>query len=171
MSRPPPQPQIPTGEQFHVPGASVYAEPLGPAIHKRSEAMARVVYTAVHENRAFPAGDDRRGHGRDHATWVFSEEAGLEENLFHGGLELMIDARLEPGAAIGLHRHAATEEVYYLLEGQLTMTTMLADGREVTATLRPGDAHGVRLGEAHWGRAGAEGCRFLAVGFRPRGAG
>jgi hypothetical protein len=63
--------------------------------------MARVVYTAVHENRAFPTGDDRRGHGRDHATWVFSEEPGLEEGLFRGGLELMIDARLEPGAAIG----------------------------------------------------------------------
>jgi len=171
MSRPPPQPQIPTGEQFHVPGASVYAEPLGPAIHKRSEAMARVVYTAVHENRAFPTGDDRRGHGRDHATWVFSEEPGLAEGLFQGGLELMIDARLEPGAAIGLHRHLVTEEVYYLLEGQLSMTTVLADGREVTATLRPGDAHGIRLGEAHWGRAGPEGCRFLAVGFRPRGGG
>jgi hypothetical protein len=58
-----------------------------------------------------------------------------------------------------------------VLEGQLSMTTVLADGREVTATLRPGDAHGVRLGEAHYGRAGAEGCRFLAVGFRPRGNG
>jgi hypothetical protein len=51
------------------------------------------------------------------------------------------------------------------------MTTVLADGREVMATLRPGDAHGVRPGEAHWGRAGVEGCRFLAVAFRPRGRG
>ena len=171
MTRPPPRPTIPTGDEFHVPGARVYAGPLGPAIHKRAEAMARVVYNAVHENRAFDEGDDRRGHGRDHATWVFSEEPGLEEGLFHGGLELMIDARLEPGAAIGLHRHVVTEEVYYVLEGQLSMTTVLADGREFRGTLRPGDAHGVRLGEAHYGRAGAEGCRFLAVGFRSRGAG
>ena len=113
-SRPPP-PRIPTGEQFHVPGARVYSEPLGPAIHKRSEAMARVAYTAVHENRAFDIEDDRRGHGRDLATWIFSEEPGLEEGLFHCGLELMIDARLEPGAAIGQHRHASTEEVYLSL--------------------------------------------------------
>jgi quercetin dioxygenase-like cupin family protein len=168
MARPPPRPAIPTGEQFHVPGARVYGEALGAAINKRSGAMARVVYTAVHENRAFPEGEERRGRGRDHATWVFSEEPGLEEGLVHSGLELMIDARLEPGAAIGLHRHTGTEEIYYLLEGQLTMTTVLADGREVTATLLPGDAHGVRLGESHWGRAGAEGCRFLAVGFRKR---
>jgi hypothetical protein len=83
MSRPPPPPPaILTGEQFHVPGARVYAEPLGAAINKRSGAMARVVYTAVHENRAFPEGEERRGHGRDHATWVFSEEPGLEERLF-----------------------------------------------------------------------------------------
>jgi hypothetical protein len=45
------------------------------------------------------------------------------------------------------------------------MTTVLEDGREITATLHPGDAHGVRLGEAHWCRAGPAGCRFLAVGF------
>ena len=163
-----PPPDVPTGEQFHVPGARVHSEPVGPAIHKRAEAMARVVYTAVHENRAFPLGDDRRAHGRDHATWVFSEEPGLEENLFQGGLELMIDARLEPGAAIGQHRHASTEEVYYVLEGQLTMTTVIADGQEVSAVLRPGDASGVRLGESHWGRAGPQGCRFLAVAFRKR---
>jgi len=168
MSSPRQPPEIPSGAEFHVPGARVYSEPLGPAIHKRSSAMARVVYTAVHENQAFPGSDDRHGHGRDHATWIFSEEPGLEEGLFHSGLELMIDARLEPGAAIGLHRHGATEEVYYLLEGELTMTTVLPDGREIAATLHPGDAHGVRLGESHWGRAGPGGCRFLAVGFRRR---
>jgi quercetin dioxygenase-like cupin family protein len=168
MARDLPPSDVLTGAQFHVPGARVYAEPIGPAIHKRAAAMARVVYTAVHENREYPRGDDRRGHGRDHATWVFSEEPGLEEGLFHSGLELMIDARLEPGAAIGLHPHGATEEVYYLLEGELSMTTVLADGREVSATLHSGDAHGVRLGESHWGRAGAAGCRFLAVAFRRR---
>ena len=56
MARPPPRPTIPTGDEFHVPGARVYAAPLGPAIHKRAEAMARVVYNAVHENRAFDEG-------------------------------------------------------------------------------------------------------------------
>jgi quercetin dioxygenase-like cupin family protein len=154
------------GERFHVPGARVYDGEVGEAVVKRGEWMARVVYDAVHENRAYPPGDDRRGHGREHATWVFSEEPGLEEGLFGAGLELVIDARLEPDAAIGLHTHARTEEVYYLLEGELTMTTVLFDGREVQATLRAGDAHGVRLGEAHFGRAGPGGCRFLAVATR-----
>jgi quercetin dioxygenase-like cupin family protein len=156
------------GDRFHVPGARVYDGEVGEAIHKRAERMARVVYTAVHENRDHPAGSDRRGHGRDHATWIFSEEPGLAEGLFGTGLELVIDARLEPGAAIGLHTHAETEEVYYLLEGELTMTTVLFDGREVAATLRPGDAHGVRLGEAHFGRAGQGGCRFMAIATRRR---
>jgi quercetin dioxygenase-like cupin family protein len=156
------------GDTFHVPGARVYAGHLGPAIHKSAADMAHVAYAAVHENRDFPPGDDRRGHGREHATWVFSEEPGLAEGLFRTGLELVIDARLEPGAAIGLHRHAETEEVYYLLEGELLMTTVLPGGQEVAQALRAGDAHGVRLGEEHFGRAGPAGCRFIAIATRRR---
>ena len=86
------------GETFHSQPRTVYAEPLGWAVNKRSEAMARVVYEAVHLNQAEEG--DRRGHGRDFATWVFSEEPGLKEGLFQSAFELMIDARLEPGAAL-----------------------------------------------------------------------
>ncbi len=156
------------GERFHGPGGRVYAGEIGEVIHKRASLMARVLYTAPHENRAYPEGDDRRGRGRDLATWVFSEEPGLAEGLFACGLELMIDARLEADAAVGLHMHRDTEEVYYVLEGSIAMTTVLADGREVTRTVGPGDAHGVRIGESHYGRAGASGCRFIAVAVRRR---
>jgi mannose-6-phosphate isomerase-like protein (cupin superfamily) len=160
--------EVQPGERFHQPGARVYAGEVGEVIHKRAELMARVLYTAPHENRTFPEGDDRRGHGRDWANWIFSEEPGLAEGLFCCGLELVIDARLEADAAVGLHVHRETEEVYYLLEGELRMTTVLPDGREETHALGPGDAHGVRLGQGHYGRAGPAGCRFIAVAVRRR---
>lgn len=156
------------GETFHSQPRAVYAEPLGWAVNKRSEAMARVVYEAVHLNQAEEG--DRRGHGRDFATWVFSEEPGLKEGLFQSAFELMIDARLEPGAAVGLHRHDHTEEIYYLLEGALRMTTLGEGGREATVDLRPGDAHLIRVGQSHFGVAGPEGARFIAVAMRPEGA-
>src|SRR5207244_7881952 len=100
---------------------------------------ARVLYRAPHENLAEVG--DRRGHGNDFAKWIFAEEAGLEERLFSTRFELAIDARLEPGAAIGLHFHDRTEEIYYLLEGDLRITTVDRSGRELTAILHAGDAH------------------------------
>src|SRR5262245_9260660 len=106
--------------------------------------MAKVLYVAPHENKAERG--PKRGAGNDWAKWVFAEEPGIAEGIFSAPLELIIDARLEAGACIGLHTHERTEEVYYLLEGSLTMTTVGADGRELTAELAPGDAHAVKLG-------------------------
>jgi mannose-6-phosphate isomerase-like protein (cupin superfamily) len=152
------------GDLFHSEVRKVYCGELDWAVNKRSELMARVLYVAPHQNLA-EAGD-RRGHGKDFATWIFSEEPGLEERLFSTRFELAIDARLEPGAAIGLHFHDRTEEIYYLLAGQLEMTTVERGGRESTATLRAGDAHLVRLGQGHTGVAGPEGARFIAFAVR-----
>ncbi|TMA30404.1 MAG: cupin domain-containing protein [Deltaproteobacteria bacterium] len=126
--------------------------------------MARVLYLAPHEN-AVETGD-RHGRGKDFAKWIFSEEPGLEERLFSTRFELAIDARLDPGAAIGLHFHDRTEEIYYLLDGELSMTTVDRSGRESTATLRAGDAHLVRLGQGHFGVAGSAGARFVAFAVR-----
>ena len=159
-----PTPYIP-GDQFHVPGSRVYDGEVGWAVNKRHEQMARVVYEPAHENTAFEDAA-RRGSGKDHATWIFSEEPGLEEGHFTTGFELMIDARLEPNASIGLHRHTRTDEIYYMLEGSLEMTTVGTDGRTHTQALRAGDAHMVKLGQGHYGTAGPEGCRFLAVATR-----
>ena len=46
------------------------------------------------------------------------------------------------------------------------MTTVDKGGRESTATLRPGDAHLVKLGQGHFGVAGATGARFVAFAVR-----
>ena len=152
------------GETFHRDVRQVYAGPLAWAVNKERGRMARVCYRAPHENQAETGA--RRGAGLDVARWIFAEEPGIAEGIFTAPLELIIDARLEPGACIGLHRHRETEEVYYLLEGRLTMTTVAADGREHTATLGPGDAHAVTLGQGHFGIAGPEGARFIAVAVR-----
>lgn len=154
-----------SGEAFHTGVKRVYDGALGWAVNKAHSRMAKVVYEPSHENLAYedPA---RRGQGKNFATWVFSEEPGLEEHVFESGLELMMDAALEPHASIGLHYHARTEEVYYILSGNLTMTTVGPEGQTHTQTLHPGDAHAVKLGQGHYGTAGSEGVRFLTVAVR-----
>ena len=163
---PGPEGEYVDGEEFHRAVRRVYDGPLSWAVNKEGARMARVRYRAPHENLAETGA--RRGAGDDFARWVFSEEPGLAEGIFTAPLELIIDARLEAGAAIGLHWHRETEEVYYLLEGALTMTTVAADGREETRALAPGDAHAVKLGQGHFGVAGPAGARFLAVAVRAR---
>lgn len=154
------------GDQFHSQQQRVYGQPLSWAVNKSVAQMAKVLYRAPHYNEAEQG--VRQGSGNDWATWVFSEEQGLAEGLFTAPLELIIDARLEPHACIGLHWHRETEEVYTVLEGSVTMTTVNADGREATAVLRAGDAHAVLLGQGHFGVAGDEGARFLAIAVRAR---
>lgn len=152
------------GETFHKRIKRVYSGTLNWAVNKKHEHMARVVYDRVHENRAFE--DERRGKGKDFATWIFSEEEGLKENLFTTGFELMIDARLEPDASIGLHTHSLTEEIYYILEGSIQIATVHENGETIRQNLLPGDAHMVRLGQSHFGTAGPNGVRFIAVAVR-----
>jgi mannose-6-phosphate isomerase-like protein (cupin superfamily) len=142
----------------------VYFGPIQWAVNKKRKFMAQVVYEPAHENLAHQ--DDRKGSGKDFATWIFSEEDGLKENLFTTALELMIDARLEPNASIGLHSHPRTEEIYYILEGSIRMTTIGPNGEEMTEELFAGDAHMVRLGQSHFGTAGLKGTRFIVVAIR-----
>lgn len=152
------------GEVFHTQIRKVYFGSYDWAVNKKKELMARVVYDPAHENRAFQ--DERRGNGKDLATWIFSEEEGLKENLFSSAFELMIDATIEPNASIGLHTHHQTEEIYYILEGEIEMTTVAEQGRELRQRLSAGDAHLVRTGQSHYGTAGASGVRFIAVAVR-----
>jgi mannose-6-phosphate isomerase-like protein (cupin superfamily) len=153
-----------SGKEFHSTPHDVYSGPLGWAVNKHSGDMAKVVYTAVHENAQEQG--IKRGSGHAYSKWVFSEEPGLQEHLFSTAFELLIDSTLEPNAAIGLHLHHSTEEIYYILEGNITITTVSADGQEFTETLRAGDAHMVKLGQGHYGVAGADGVRFLAIAVR-----
>jgi quercetin dioxygenase-like cupin family protein len=152
------------GDDFHKPGARIYGGALGTAVNKKAEHMARVVYEPAHPNLA--AEGMWRGAGRDFATWVFTEEPGLNERLLESGLELLMDVTLEPGASVGYHVHRRTEEIYYLLAGSLTVATVAADGSVHTETLQTGDAHLVRRGQGHSCEAGAEGCRFITVAGR-----
>jgi mannose-6-phosphate isomerase-like protein (cupin superfamily) len=157
-----------SGEEYHGRIKQAYRGVYRWALNKKNALMAKVRYEAPHLNEAERG--TKRGAGSDWATWIFSEEPGTEEHIFASGLELMIDARLEPNAAIGLHQHTVTEEVYYLIEGSLEMTTVGANGEEHTDHLEAGDAHFIRIGQGHYGRAGAEGVRFIAVAARKPGA-
>ena len=74
------------GEIFHAQVRKVYQGNLDWAVNKRAEQMAHVVYDAPHEN--LKESGDRRGRGKDFATWIFSEEPGLKENLFSTRFEL-----------------------------------------------------------------------------------
>jgi mannose-6-phosphate isomerase-like protein (cupin superfamily) len=152
------------GDVFHGQKQPVYAGTHGFAVNKKAEQMAKVVYEAPHFNEKETG--VRRGAGRDFATWIFSEEGDQAERLFSTPLELMIDARLEPHAAIGLHGHEHTEEVYYVLEGNIRMTTVDSVHGEHTVELGPGDAHLVKLGQAHYGQALEKGARFIVVAVR-----
>ena len=153
------------GMHFHQHIKRVYFGRCEWAVNKKNEDMAKVLYEPAHENIAFE--DVRRGKGKDYAVWVFSEEEGTEENLFESDFELMIDATLEANAALGLHHHHSTEEIYYVLEGAIEMTTVDAGGKELKQLLKAGDAHFVKRGQSHYGIAGNEGARFIAVAMRP----
>lgn len=150
---------------FHEQVRRVYFGSYDWAVNKKREHMAKVLYEPAHENVAFQ--DARRGSGKDYAVWVFSEEEGIKENLFESDFELMIDATLEPNAAIGLHHHHSTEEIYYVLEGAIQMVTVDANGAEHSQQLVSGDAHFVKRGQLHYGTAGPDGVRFIAVAMRP----
>jgi quercetin dioxygenase-like cupin family protein len=126
--------------------------------------MRREVLDPCHPNPG--ESGDRAGHGRNLVTMVFDEHPGTGEGVFRSPLHHVIDSTLEPGAAIGLHSHDTDEEIYYLLDGELTMTTVDGD-RESTETLGPGDAHAVRLGQSHFGVAGDTGARFVVIAVRP----
>lgn len=84
--------------------------------------------------------------------------------MSHSGFNLLVDFYLEPGAAVGLHPHHDKEEIYYVLEGEMEVTTETNQG-PVSARLGPGDAHFIRLGQSHYAVAGPAGARAIAVCF------
>lgn len=73
-----------------------------------------------------------------------------------------MDSWLEPGATIGAHQHDRTEEIYYVLAGELQVG-LDYDGQQQTQVLGPQDSHRVPRGGRHWATAGSEGARFIVV--------
>jgi quercetin dioxygenase-like cupin family protein len=166
-----------SAERFHAGEMPVYGGSDGHGPFKDSALMARVVYEPAHANPA--AAPHQQGRGRLSGTWVFCEEDGKREQRLVSDIRLFMDSTLEPGACIGLHAHADTEEIYYLLEGALTIEHADAAGRRIVRTLGrrivrtlgPGDAHHIRPGEQHCIEAGGQGARFIVVAAGVPGSG
>jgi quercetin dioxygenase-like cupin family protein len=149
-----------TPEAYHESDAPTYAEPTDGAF-KRHEAMAQVEYNPSHFNpSAEPA---QQGHGRTLGTWIFNEESGKAEGILKSNIELVMDTCLAPNASIGYHEHHHTEEIYYLLEGQLKVTLQRANTETEVFNLNPGDAHRIGPNQGHFIQAGASGARFMVI--------
>ncbi len=153
-----------TATEFHESEVPVYDSPPAGAVFRKRSRMATVVYEPARPNPdAEPA---RRGHGRLTGTWIYSEEHGKREGLLRSSLELFMDSTLDPGATIGLHEHPDTEEIYYVLEGDVTVEVDLPHGERLVETLAPGDSHLVQPGQCHSVTAGPNGARFVVVAAR-----
>lgn len=149
-------------KEFHQDVKQVYFGDLHPwVINKKHDKMAKVIYNPIHSNPEYM--DARHGQGKTVSTWIFTEDEGLAEHISDTKFNLLIDFTVEPNASVGLHRHNDKEEIYYIIEGEIEMTTVHPDGREHTELLRTGDAHFVKLGQAHYGTAGPNGARILTV--------
>ncbi|MDO6763825.1 cupin domain-containing protein [Agarivorans sp. 1_MG-2023] len=127
---------------------------------KQAEHMATVVYQPAHLNHNAPQG--MQGKGRLDGTWIYSEEPDKAEGILDSGIELVMDSSLEANASIGLHQHTHTEELYYLLSGELQITVV--DGeQQQTQHLKAGDSHCIHPGQSHFVQAGEDGARFIVV--------
>lgn len=152
------------GKKFHSQDIPVYQGEISDILVKKHELMAKVVYNEAHYNPHYD--DYKRGQGKNYATWIFSEEPGKRECLLASSIELVMDACLEPEASIGLHTHHDTEELYYILEGDMLLFVEGTSGESREVRLDTGDAHLLRPGQSHAVKAGCRGCRFLTVGGR-----
>ena len=65
--------------------------------------------------------------------------------MFNDGTNKILQGRLEPGCSIGMHVHATSSEIIYILSGEGKM--YLSDG--TVETLRPGDCHYCPKGTGH----------------------
>ena len=68
----------------------------------------------------------------------------LEKEQMFGKASLLTEFFFDPGDSIGPHVHDGDAEVYYMLEGQLTL---IEDGKETV--LMPGDASYAHSGVSH----------------------
>ncbi len=148
-----------TEKQYHEDGAPTYRGQTDGA-YKASDKMAVVSYVPAHYEPENPAGME--GRGETLGKWVFNEETGQEEGILTSGIELFMDTKLAPNASVGMHRHATTEEIYYLLEGNLNIK-LFAEGDCIEISLFPGDAHLIRPNQSHYIEAGEQGARIIVV--------
>ncbi len=149
------------GDEFHNSINKIYFGKYGFAVNKKSEDMALVEYSPIHENNEFNGA--KRGFGTTTSKWIFSEDNGTKEGISKTKFNLLIDFYIEPNGAMGLHFHDEKEEFYYIIDGEITITTVNKNGDEYTEKLTVGDAHFVGLGQGHYGVAGSKGVRIITV--------
>jgi quercetin dioxygenase-like cupin family protein len=145
-------------QEFHGGDAPLY-EGQGYSF-KQAQHMATVVYQPAHLNPQAPAG--MAGQGRLDGTWIYSEEPDKAEGILASGIELVMDSSLEANGSIGLHQHTHTEELYYLLSGELSITVIEGEQQQ-TQQLKVGDSHCIHPGQSHFVQAGSAGARFIVV--------
>jgi mannose-6-phosphate isomerase-like protein (cupin superfamily) len=148
-------------DDFHSSVKKTYFGEVPPSQVKKGALMAKVEYKPLHLNPDFDGA--KHGSGKAVSTWVFSEDGELRDHLAETGFNLFIDFSADPFSDIGFHIHHDKEEIYYVLEGSVTMTLVGRDGEEHTQEMFPGDAQFVRIGQGHYGTAGKDGVRVITV--------
>ncbi|GLS90720.1 hypothetical protein GCM10007916_17870 [Psychromonas marina] len=152
-----------TEMEFHESDAPVY-EPQSDKENlyfKQSVGIANVIYQAAHENNHVHI--DQKGQGELLGKWLYNEQQDKKEKRLKSTIELFMDSSLAPNASIGLHKHSDTEEIYYLLEGQLHIELIDKKGTIFQQVITAGDTHLIQPGESHFVKAGAQGARFIVV--------
>ena len=160
-----PAPTWQTGELFHQQQGAVYqGDSATAAYFKQGEGMAHVCYSPAHANAS--ATGSGAGQGNNYCIWVAGEQGAQAEGISQSALDGILDSYLEPNASIGWHTHPHSEEIYYLLAGQLTVEMLDTSGQQLCWNLQPGDSHRVGPGMSHTALAGGDGARFMAVMMR-----
>ncbi|MCG6200053.1 cupin domain-containing protein [Psychromonas antarctica] len=155
--------KILTEDAFHSGDVPVYTQQCAEnsTRFKMKEGIANVLYLPAHKNSEAPKG--QQGSGELVGKWLYNEQPDKQEGLLKSSIELFMDSSLAPNASVGLHTHLDSEEIYYLLEGQLTIGLIDKEGKVITQIITPGDTHLIQPGESHFVEAGEEGARFIVV--------
>lgn len=155
--------EILTETAFHDGHLPVYQDPEGKSgkVFKVKEGIANVLYAPAHENNDAPTG--QQGEGKLVGKWLYNEQPDKQEKRLQSSIELFMDSSLEANASVGLHSHLDTEEIYYLLAGQLYIELTDKNGVICKQTIQPGDTHLIQPGESHFVKAGPDGARFMVV--------
>ncbi|OHD10969.1 MAG: hypothetical protein A2086_02115 [Spirochaetes bacterium GWD1_27_9] len=131
---------------------------------KSNSQIDKVLYNPAHPNLNF--NDKRSGFGKTYVKWIYSLQKDIKESIISQNISILHDTFLEPFGSIGLHKHDLDDEIYYIIEGSISVTVIDMNGNEHFKVLYEGDAHFVRKEESHFIETGLTGARFIVVGIK-----